>query len=39
MASPAAEIPTTGRICSSRPNFCSAKKEVAIFTSRMPGPA
>ena len=30
----AAEIPTTGRICSSRPNFCSAKKEVAIFTSR-----
>mmetsp|Transcript_23493 Transcript_23493/g.51127 ORF Transcript_23493/g.51127 Transcript_23493/m.51127 type:complete len:206 (+) Transcript_23493:305-922(+) len=34
-----AYMPTTGRICSSRPNFCSAKKEVAIFTSRMPGPA
>ena len=36
---PVCTAPTTGNTWSSSPNFCSASKEVAIFTSKMPGPA
>ena len=36
---PLCTAPTTGNTWSSSPNFCSASKEVAIFTSKMPGPA